>query len=79
MVTKQELIDQLHEQDVIFCALTSDDSFSIGTATYWLGGNEGRFMCDFIGNIEYNTIEACVNALFAFLDKEGLEIEETDF
>jgi hypothetical protein len=36
-------------------------------------------MCDFIGNVEYNTIESCVNALFAYLDKKGLEIEETDF
>jgi hypothetical protein len=79
MVTKQELVEQTGGMDVVHCILTSGDSFDIGTADYWIGGSEGRFMCDFIGNVEYNTIESCVNALFAYLDKKGLEIEETDF
>ena len=79
MVTKQELVEQTSGMDVVHCTLTSGDTFDIGTADYWIGGSEGRFMCDFIGNVEYNTIESCVNALFAYLNKEGLEIEETDF
>jgi hypothetical protein len=79
MVTKEQLIDQLGNCDVIHCELDSGDSFDIGTSDYWIGGSEGHFMCDFIGNVEYNTIESCVNALFAYLGKTGLEIEETDY
>jgi len=79
MVDKKKLIEQCGGMDVVHCTLTSGDSFDIGTADYWIGGSEGRFMCDFIGNVEYNTIESVVNALFAYLNKWGLEIEETDF
>jgi hypothetical protein len=78
MVTKQELIDEMGCTDVVHCDLSSGDSFDVWTADYWIGGSEGRFMCDFIGNVEYNTIESCVNALFAYLDKKKLQIAEID-
>ena len=78
MITKEEVLAELEMSDTVKLIMSDGYSFDIGVALNWIGGSENRFMCDLIGNVEYSSKESCVNAVFAYLKKENLEIEEID-
>lgn len=78
MVTKQDLIGEIESIGVVTCTLLGGDSFSIGSADYWLGGDAKYYMCDLLGNVEYTSVISIVNALFEYLNKIGESIEDMD-
>ena len=78
MVEKKELIAEIEAIDVVSCTTSGGNSFYIGTDSYWIGGSDDGFMCDFIGNVEYFSAESCVNALFRYLDEINETIEDID-
>jgi hypothetical protein len=75
MVTKEELIEELGNIDVCHCTLSDGSTCDIGEAGYWIGGGDG-YMCDMLGNVEYDSVPSVVNALFAYISGEGLTMEE---
>jgi hypothetical protein len=78
MVTKEEVLAELEMSDIVKITMSDGYTFEIGVASNWIGGSENGFMCELLGNIEYSTKESCVNAVFAYLKKEKMEIEEVD-
>lgn len=78
MVTKEEVLAELEMFDTVKLTMSDGYSFDIGVASNWVGGSENGFMCELLGNVEYSSKESCVNAVFAYLKKENMEIEEVD-
>lgn len=78
MVSKQEFINELAMADIITCTMPDGYRFDAGTASNWIGGSDDGFMCDLIGNVEYPSHESMANAVFAYMEKQGFEIEEID-
>ncbi len=77
VISKDELIDLLNSCDVVNCTMHDDTSFSIGIADYWIGGNDG-YICELLGNVEYGSIKACVNALYDYMDRHDYYIKDID-
>lgn len=75
MITKEELIEELGTTDICHCTMSDGSDCDIGESSYWIGGGNG-YMCDMLGNVEYSSIESVVNALFVYIESEGLTIEE---
>lgn len=78
MITKIELINEMQDIDVVRCIMSDGYEFHIGQADYWVGGTDDGYMCDLIGNIQYPSIDSCVNALFSYMDKNGMSIESIE-
>ena len=78
MITKEEILAELEMSDIVKLTMPDGYSFDIGVASNWIGGSENGFMCDLLGNVEYSSKKSCVNAVFAYIKKENMEIEEID-
>lgn len=59
------------------CTITcsNGDEYNICPATQYVGGEEGYYMCDRLGNVQYDNIEEICNDL---LDNIEGEIEEVN-
>jgi len=78
MISRDELIDEMEDTDVVHGELSDGCSFDIGASDYWIGGSGKGFMCDYLGNIEYSSKENVVDALFSYIQKNGIEIVDID-
>lgn len=76
MVTKDDLKAELEMSDVVTIDLDDGYSYQVGDASNWIGGSEGRFMSDLLGNVEYGTMEGVIDGIFTFLAEKGRVISE---
>ena len=78
MVTKEDVLAELDVSDTVKLTMSDGYTFDIGVAANWIGGSESGYMCDLLGNVEYTSKKSCVNAVFAYIKKENMEVEEVD-
>ena len=76
MITKEELLNELLDVDIVTCISSDDYEFQVAIGDYWLGGTPDGYICDLLGNIQYDTAEACVNAIFAYMGRNDMSIKE---
>jgi len=71
---KDEIMQAINDLGYISIVLSDGDIVAIGDADNWLGGSDEGYMCDALGNVEYSSIENCVDALITYLFEKNITI-----
>lgn len=72
----EEMIETIREFGQCSVFLADDDEIAISPATDYIGGEEGYYMCDALGNIQYSNIEEICEDVMDFIDdREILHVE----
>lgn len=64
----QNMISILEENDECIIVMDDGEEYSIAPANYYVGGSEGYYICDYLGNIQYPSIEEVCNEFLARID-----------
>ena len=75
-MTREEIIEELGIFEEVSLS-TEDLSIEIAGGDSFVGGTEDGYICDYLGNVQYSSIESVVDALMDSLSE--LEIEYLDF
>ena len=79
-MNKQEFINQVVEKyDGSVTIITNDGEYDIMDGSNFVGGTEGTYMSDLLGNIYYNDLSSIAGKLYDYITKElQEEIEEVE-
>ena len=79
-MNKQEFINEVVEKyDNTVTVITNDGEYDIMDGSNFIGGTEGTYMCDLLGNIYYNNLNSIAGKLYDYITKElEEEIEEVE-
>lgn len=74
MDLRQEIKEELQLFDEVYLVTTDDESVNISRADNFVGG-EGLdgYICDYLGNVCYPTIDSILDALFDEVEIEGIQ------
>lgn len=74
----KEMIETIEEFGQCAIYLADDDEICICPATDFVNGEEGYYMCDVLGNIQYDSIEIICRDVLEHIDDREIESIEVD-
>ena len=74
----EEMIETIKEFGQCSVFLADEDEIAISPATDYVGGEDGHYMSDVLGNIQYNNIEEICQDVLDFIDGRKIDSIEVD-
>ena len=75
-VFKDDAIEELGCYGSVTATLSDGSIAEIATGDYFLGGTDEGYICDMLGNVQYPTARAVVNAFYNYIESENLTVKE---
>ncbi len=71
----EEMVETLNEFGECLVITESGEEYSVAPATDFVGGEEGYYMCDVLGNVMYSNPEEICAELLNNIKEEVVEVE----
>lgn len=73
-----KMVDTINEFGQCTVYLEDSDEIVIEPAENFIGGEEGYYMCDVLGNIQYDNLEEICEDVLELIDDRKIESIEVD-